>query len=114
MRTELPEVLAGAAAAGEQQRRQRLVRRVLERMMNAKLSAAFNRWATFAGEMKHSRVVVKRCLAKLRNRALAAAFARWAVRNNFGEDVKKLIRFVHSENQVFFSAYLWPGTQDYF
>ena len=41
---------------------------MLKRMMNAKLSTAFNRRATFAREVKHSHVVVKRCLAKIRNR----------------------------------------------
>ena len=68
---------AEEAERREEERRERVVQKVLQRMRQAGLAAAWAAWHDFYATLRHQRQVVQRCLGRITNRALAQAFEQW-------------------------------------
>jgi len=52
-----------------------------QKLLNAAMVGAFERWTEFAQEAKEMRVLLTRIAAKLSKRVLSGAYNRWAGRS---------------------------------
>ena len=68
------------------------LRKMMRRMLNGKLSQAFDRWWDAKCELVEMRVKISRCLRKIMNRQVSAAFDRWATMVDEAREMRVKLR----------------------
>jgi hypothetical protein len=72
------DAVHAAAKAAEQNRLEAIVRAVAQRIANAAVAGAFDKWVEWEQDAQHRRRVFSRVLGRLQHRLLTAAFAAWS------------------------------------